>query len=70
MPRPTQALLKQHDRKYTDLKTLVEQRRLLSGTVISYQANIEKNYKNYCDWCERHDLEPEKITLSKRDVIL
>lgn len=63
MPRTSQAILKQHDRKYTDLKTIIEQQRILKGTIVSYTSTIEKQAKAYYDWCKKNDLEPENIVL-------
>jgi hypothetical protein len=54
---PKQTLLKQQDRKFSDLKTIREQARLLKGTVLTYQRNIEKQEKAYVDWCKKNDLD-------------
>jgi hypothetical protein len=53
-----QSLLKQQERKFTDLKTVREQARLLKGTVRLYQGNIEKQEKAYADWCKKNKLDP------------
>ncbi len=70
MPRTSQALLKQHDRKYTDIKTIIEQQRILKGTILSYNSTIEKQLKAYYDWCKKNDIEAENIVLPKLDLKL
>lgn len=70
MPRTSQNILKQHDRRFTDLITLIEQKRLLKNTVLIYSQNIKKQMKSYYDWCKKNDVEPETIVLPDSDDVI
>lgn len=67
---PTQSVLKQHDRRVTDLKTLINQEELLKGTVRAYHQSARKSLEKYKEWCKMHSIKPENIVLPETDNII
>ena len=67
---PAQNILKQHDRRLTDVKTLIAQQTLLKGTMMNYQDQARKQYKKYEEWCGAHKIKPEEVVLPKVENII